>query len=64
MFLKMNTVVSKKDYKKIVNILFNEEAYEEEVDYYMDEYGLIYIQENVLNKIFEIYIINKNNRGD
>lgn len=60
----MNTIVSKNDYNKILSILFNEEAYKEEVDYYMDEYGLIYIQENVLNKISEIYIINKNNKGD
>ena len=64
MFIKMNTIVSKEDYTKILNILLNDEVYKEEIDYYMDEYGLIYIQENVLNKIFETHIIKTNNKGE
>lgn len=64
MFLKMNTIVSKEDYTKILNILLNDEVYKEEIDYYMDEYGLIYIQENILNKIFETHIIKTNNKGE
>ena len=60
----MNTIVSKEDYTKILNILLNDEVYKEEIDYYMDEYGLIYIQENILNKIFETHIIKTNNKGE
>lgn len=62
MFVKMNATVSKKDYNRILKILLNDDVYKEEVDYYMDEYGLVYIQEDILNKIFELYIINKNNK--